>query len=117
VEDNRAIPKTIDFGVAKAKQLYLQIPPVQRRMDGDEHGRTLRPVRGLAVVYKEQARSEQAEPLLLEAVEGRRLQLGDKHPRTIEPWNNPIDLFDAWNKGEQANEWRTKLSTARQSPQ
>jgi hypothetical protein len=49
------------------------------------------------------------EPLLLKAVEGRRLKLGDQHPHTIESLNNLINLYEAWNKPEKANELRTKL--------
>jgi len=65
------------------------------------------------MMYKEQARYEEAEKLLLEAVEGRRLKLGEKHPHTIESLNNLIDLYEAWNKPEKANPWRAKLSKER----
>jgi len=58
---------------------------------------------------KEQARYDKAEPLLLEAVEGRRIKLGDKHPHTLESWKNLIDLYKAWGKPEKAAEWRSKL--------
>lgn len=51
-----------------------------------------------------------AEPLLREAVEGRRLKLGDTHPHTIESWYNLITLYEAWNKPEEVEEWRAKLS-------
>ena len=50
-----------------------------------------------------------AEPLLIEAVEGRHLKLGDTHPRTLESWHNLIELYEAWNKPEEAEEWRAKL--------
>jgi len=61
------------------------------------------------VLYKEQAHYEQVEKLLLEAVKGRRLKLGDTHPHTQESLNNLIDLYKAWNKPEQAEQWRVKL--------
>ena len=61
------------------------------------------------MLYKEQARYEDAEQLLLEAVEGRRLKLGDTHPHTLESLNNLIELYEAWNKPEEAKEWRVKL--------
>ena len=60
----------------------------------------------LAVLYKKQGDYAKAEQLLLEA---RRLKLGDTHPHTIESWNHLIDLYDAWNKPEKAEEWRAKL--------
>jgi len=53
--------------------------------------------------------AEEAEKLLLEAVEGRRMKLGDKHPNTLESMNNLIALYEAWNKPEKAKEWRAKL--------
>jgi hypothetical protein len=55
-----------------------------------------------------QGKYEKAESLLNEAVEGRRLKLGDIHPHTQESINILIDLYKAWNKPEQAKEWRTK---------
>jgi len=57
------------------------------------------------VLYKEQGDYDKAEPLLLAAVEGRRLKLGDKHTHTVESLNNLIDLYEAWDKPEQAEEW------------
>ena len=55
---------------------------------------------------------EEAEKLLLEAVEGRRLKLGDNHPHTLESINNLIVLYEAWGKPEKAKEWRAKLLQA-----
>jgi len=46
---------------------------------------------------------------LLEAVEGRRLKLGDEHPHTLKSWQNLIELYEAWDKPEKAEEWRAKL--------
>ena len=40
---------------------------------------------------------------------GRRLKLGDAHPDTLESWNNLVELYEAWNKPEKAQEWRAKL--------
>jgi len=62
------------------------------------------------VLYKEQGDYNKAEPLLLEALEGRRLKLSDTHPHTLESMNNIIELYEAWNKPEKAEEWRAKLS-------
>jgi hypothetical protein len=46
----------------------------------------------LAVLYKVQGKYDDAERLLLKAVEGRRLKLGDDHPHTIQSLNNLIEL-------------------------
>jgi hypothetical protein len=64
----------------------------------------------LAVLYKVQIRYQEAEQLLLEALEGRRLKLGDNHPHALESWHNPIALYETWNKPEKAKGWRAKLT-------
>jgi hypothetical protein len=45
----------------------------------------------------------------IETVEGRRLKLGDTHPHTLESWHNLTQLYEAWNKPEEAEKWRAKL--------
>ena len=64
---------------------------------------------GLAVVYMKQGDYDRAESLFLEALEDRRLILGDTHPHTQESLNNLITLYEAWNKPEKAEQWRSKL--------
>ena len=54
-------------------------------------------------------KNPKAEPLLLEAIEGRRLKLGDTHPHPLESIKNLINLYEFWNKPEKAEEWRAKL--------
>ncbi len=76
---------------------------------GEEHPATLETKNDLAVLYKEQARYDDAEQLLLGAVNGGRLKLGDTHPHTLKSWHNLIDLYEAWGKLEKAQEWRAKL--------
>ena len=76
---------------------------------GEEHPDTLESKNDLAVLYKQQARYDEAEPLLLEALEGRRLKLGDGYPHTLESWNNLIELYEVWGKPEKAKQWRAKL--------
>jgi hypothetical protein len=61
------------------------------------------------VLYKNQSLCKDAENLLLGAIEGRRLKLGDMHPHTLESWHNLIELYEAWGKPEEAEEWRAKL--------
>jgi hypothetical protein len=53
---------------------------------------------------------KKAEKLLLEALEGRHLKLGDTHPHTKESLNILIQLYEAWNKPDEAKKWRTKLA-------
>jgi hypothetical protein len=62
---------------------------------GPDHPSTLESMHELSFLYKEQGDYVKAEPLLIQAIEGRRLKLGDTHPRTIESMNNLIDLYEA----------------------
>ena len=62
------------------------------------------------MLHKEQAFHDEPEELLLGAVKGRRFKFGDTHPHTMESLNCLIDLYDAWNKPEEAKEWREKLA-------
>jgi len=50
----------------------------------------LRSVANSTALCKHQNRYDDAEKLLLEAVDGYRLRLGDKHPHTQQPMNNLI---------------------------
>lgn len=52
---------------------------------------------------------DKAEPLLVEALKGRRLKLGDTHPHTLESWSYLIELYEARDKPEDAEKWRAKL--------
>ncbi|MFC1635711.1 tetratricopeptide repeat protein [Planctomycetota bacterium] len=75
----------------------------------DKHPDTLETKNDLAVLYKEQGDYDKAEPLLIQALEGR-LKLVNTHPHTLESLNALIDLYEAWNKPVKVNEWRAKLS-------
>ena len=55
-----------------------------RRVLGEEHPDTLKFMSGLAFVYLQQGRYEEAEPLSKKALEIRRRVLGEEHPDTPE---------------------------------
>ena len=97
------------YDIEVAKRLFNEA--LEGRCDrlGDDHPDTLETKNDLAVLYKEQARYDEAESRLIEAIKGRRLKLGDTHARTLESWHNLIELYEAWGKPEKANEWRAKL--------
>ena len=69
----------------------------------------------LGVLYIKQGDYDQAEPLLLKAVEGRRHRLGDTHPHSLQSWDHLIGLYEAWGKQEEANKWRTKFQQRQQT--
>jgi hypothetical protein len=64
----------------------------------------------LAVLYKVQGKYGDAEPLLLDAFNGRESKLGPDHPYTIESLNELVSLYEAWGKSELADQWRAKLA-------
>jgi len=72
----------------------------------------LETIEDLAILYKKQGDYDKVEPLLIETAKGRNLKFGDTHPHTIESWNNLIELYEAWNKPEEAKKWRAKLAQA-----
>ena len=63
----------------------------------------------LAMLHNEQSDYNKAEPLLVEAVKGRCLKLSGTHPHTLESWRNLVELYEAWDKPEKAEELRKKL--------
>ena len=94
----------------KAESLLTEAFEISRRAHGDDHPLTLTTVNNLAIVNKEQAKYKDAEDLLIKAVEGRVQKLGKQHPDTIESMKNIIELYEAWNKPEKAEEWQAKLT-------
>lgn len=63
----------------------------------------------LAVLYIRKGDYDKAEPLLLEAVNGRCLKLGEPHPHTQASLNLLIDLYKTLDRLEEAEKWRAKL--------
>jgi tetratricopeptide (TPR) repeat protein len=110
--DTLAVLRTKQGRFPEAKDLFeraLEIRKQKFNRWADDHPGTLKTKNDLALLYIKQGNYEKAEPLLVKAVEGRFLKLGDKHPHTQESIKNIIDLYEAWNKPERANEWRAKL--------
>ena len=82
-------------------------------MEGEvykNHTTALQSKNDSAILYKEQNNYDKGEQFFLEALEGRRWKLGDEDSDTSGSTNNLIDLYEAWNKPEKANDWRAKLT-------
>jgi len=110
--DTLAVLRTKQERFPEAKDLFeraLEIRKQKFNRWADDHPGTLKTKNDLAVLYKEQKLYDKAEPLLIEAVKGRRLKLGDEHPHTQESIKTLIGLYEVWGKPEQANEWRAEL--------
>ena len=52
---------------------------------------------------------EQAEPLLLKALEGQLRVLGEDHQFSIGTMTKLVRTYDEWGKPAKAAEWRAKL--------
>jgi len=94
----------------EAEPIFLKVLENRRITRGDAHRDTLRTLQIVANFYTDQQCYEKAEPLMTRAVWGRRITLGDEHPDTLESWHNLIDFYEAWNKPEEAEQWRSKLA-------
>jgi hypothetical protein len=60
-------------------------------------------------LHMRQIRYDRVDRLSAEAIEGRGLKLGDTHPHTIDSLNQLINVYEAWNKPEKAEQWQAKL--------
>jgi len=63
----------------------------------------------LGLLCTKQSRYAEAEPLLVQAFEGRLKKLGMEHPDTLGSLRCVIELYEAWGKTEKAEQWRAKL--------
>ena len=77
--------------------MYLKTLEAQRQVLGDEHLHSLRTMNGLATLYTGQGRYDEAETLLIEAVDIGRRKLREKHSKTLQFLNALIELYEAWN--------------------
>ncbi len=48
--------------------------------------------------------------MLLEVFHGRETKLGPEHPHTVDSLNQLVDLYESWNKPDEAAKWRAKLA-------
>jgi serine/threonine protein kinase len=93
----------------EAEKFLTEALKASREQLGSEHPQVIGYMRNLALLHLDQERYDDAEKLLLEAVDVSYVKLGDTHPRTLKLIINLIALYEAWNKPEKANQWRSKL--------
>jgi eukaryotic-like serine/threonine-protein kinase len=75
---------------------------VRRRVLGPEHPDTLISMNNLALLYREQGRYGQAEPLFTKVLKVRRRVLGPEHPDTLDTINDLAELYREQGKYAQA---------------
>ena len=93
----------------EAEKLLTESLEKRRRVQGREHERTIHNMVRLGWVYTEQQRYNEAEALLLDAFELSYRVLGPLDQITIESIGKIVDLYEAWDKPEKAEQWHAKL--------
>lgn len=97
----------------EAEPLYRKALELRLRFLGDKHADTLDSLRGLIRSLVELRRFEEAESLALEAHRELSTALGVAHPQTQRAAALLADLYDRWEKPDQAAAWRAKLAEIR----
>ena len=63
----------------------------------------------LALLYIEQSRYDEAEPLAITCYQGRSTKFGPEHVFTQDAIQILIKLYKAWGKPGEAEKWSAKL--------
>ena len=74
---------------------------------GPAHPETLRTVDNLAILFAQQGKHDEAEPLFRRAIAGYEEALGPAHPNTLRTVNNLALLLDAKGEAAAARELRS----------
>jgi len=93
----------------EAEKILSDVIESQSKKLSEDHPDTLESKHELALLYIRQVDYEKAEPLLLEAATGRIAKLKLQHPKTQDSIRALIELYEAWNKPDEAEKWRAKL--------
>ncbi len=88
---------------------YVEAMEGLRRVLGDEHPHTLTSIGNVGNLLLKQGKYDEAMPYLVEALEGRRRVLGDENRNTLMSINALFELYDAWDKPEEAQKYRDML--------
>ncbi|UCG58804.1 MAG: tetratricopeptide repeat protein, partial [Phycisphaerales bacterium] len=93
------------------QQRPLFRPDFDSRLKRYESGQPARQsfVRTLAWVNMRQGQYKEAERMLVKALEFSRRVFGEEHPETLACLKYFVLLYEAWDKPEEAEEWRAKL--------
>jgi non-specific serine/threonine protein kinase/serine/threonine-protein kinase len=94
----------------EAEPLALEARKIMLAQLGPEHWRTAAVNRTLGATLTGERRYAEAEPILIESYELLRKKRGDSNPTTRSSLERLIELYDAWQKPEQAAAYRSKLS-------
>ncbi len=92
----------------QAEPLLVKALENARREEGDEFP-LMFSTYNLALLHHGQGHYDKAEPLLLELLELHQGVLSEGHPNTVTAMNELIKLYEAWEKPQKAQQWRSKL--------
>jgi tetratricopeptide (TPR) repeat protein len=85
-----------------SEQLSEKTLEQARNSLGVRDPRTLTLVNKLAILYQQQGRYAEAEPLFKEALQARREVLGPRHPDTLQSLNNLAAFYRAQSRDSEA---------------
>ena len=95
----------------EAMPYYVEALEKRRRVLGDEHPSTLGSIGNMGNLLHMQGKYDEAMPYFVEALKTSRRVLGDEHPSTLWSIESLIELFDRWDKPEQAQQYREMLES------
>ena len=93
----------------EAEKLLTESLEKRRRVQGHEHERAIRNMVYLGWVCTKQHRYDEAETILLDAFELCSRVLGPVDQSTVEAVRKIVELYEAWNKPDEAVKWQAKL--------
>ena len=101
--------KAIDLLTEAQRSLFR--PDFESRLKRYESGRPARQsfVRTMAWVNMRQGRYEEAERMLIKALEFSRRVFGEEHSETLACLEYFVVLYEAWGKPDEAEKYRAKL--------
>ncbi len=102
--------KAIDLLTEEERPLHR--PDFESRLKLYESGQPARQsvVRTVAWINYSRGQYEEAERMLIKALEFSRRVLGEEHSETQACHEDFVKLYEAWGKPEKAEEWRAKFS-------
>jgi tetratricopeptide (TPR) repeat protein len=93
----------LDLGIYPEAQKQIErAVGLRRQLGGENDPGTLASLRSLAVLYRFQGKTEQAESLMVKVLNTRRRVLGDRDPGTLESENDLALLYEDREKYGQA---------------
>jgi tetratricopeptide (TPR) repeat protein len=101
--------KAIDLLTEQQRPLFR--PDFESRLKRYESGQPARQsyVRTMAWVNMRQGQYEEAERMLVKALEFSRRVFGEEHSETLACLKYFVLLYEAWGKPQEADQWRAKL--------